>query len=212
MKNLFFWLASLAFLGLSAQSESGNQYLFHSRDNLTIGGFGGFFTQFAPVGQDFGLYTGGGGAMIVNGTFFVGGYGMGLVTSHRASFFDPAFSLEDEPEIDFGHGGLWLGYNLMPNQLFHLRFALMVGGGYVRTGFDNRDDSWDSDDYEDFGEAAFVLIPTAGVEVNLLPWMKLNAVAGYQYVGAGSSPRPNDINDLNAPVLQLGLMFGYFAH
>lgn len=181
------------------------EYLFGG-DGWKIGGFGGPMLQFASVNDQLALYNGGGGGAIVNGKFFIGGYGMGLTTNHN---INPSrlsnANAENIYEVDFGHGGLWLGYNFKPSKMFHFSFSSTIGGGNYSIETYNDDGLL----AEYLSENALVLTPTAGVEVNVIPWMRIAATAGYQYV-AGSSGNAWP-TDFSSPVMQLQFKFGYFA-
>lgn len=65
-----------------AQDDKPTQYLF-GNGKTTVNGFGAPIVQFWSKGGDFAVSSGGGGAVLINQTFFIGGYGMGMATEHN---------------------------------------------------------------------------------------------------------------------------------
>jgi hypothetical protein len=190
---LLFVLGSLS---LKAQTET------LIGDGNRFGGFGGPLFQMAQVDNELAFYSGGGGGMIVNGKFFIGGFGMSLQTDHVVDVDVLGF---DVPHYtDFGFGGLWLGYIHKPNKLLHLNFSLPFGGGGIE--FDRIAEGADAD----IDDAVFVINPSVGVELNIVSWMKLNANLGYMVVAGANNPYMGS-TALSSPNLQLGLKFGFFA-
>lgn len=181
---------------LWAQTEtligSGNKY----------GGFGGPLFQFASVNNEFAFYSGGGGGLIINGQFYIGGFGMSLRSDHSVDV--PVNGSLEEHYADFGFGGLWLGYIYKPSKLVHLNFSLPMGGGGI--DFDRVGDGESSP----IDDAVFVVNPSFGMEINISSWMKFNANVGYTVL-AGANNNYMNSSAFNSPNLQLGLKFGYFA-
>jgi len=176
---------------LNAQTET----LFGGTNR--IGGFGGPNFQFATFNSDFAYYSGGGGGIIVNGQFFIGGFGMSLQSDHLVTID------QEDYTVDFGYGGLWLGYVHNANKLVHYTISLPIGGGGI--GFEQVDsDEFIPDD------DVLVMNPNLGIELNLTSWMKLNASAGYQFV-RGQNTTYISSEALNTPTINIGLKFGYFA-
>lgn len=195
----------LCILGMAPGHAQNTEYLLGS-EGWKIGGFGGPLLQLASVNDQLAFYNGGGGGAIVNGKFFIGGYGMGLSGNHNINPARLANSnSENTYQLDFGHGGLWLGYNFKPAKMFHFTLSSTLGGGNFSIEAYN-DDGFQA---EYVSGNTLVLTPAAGVEINVIPWMRIAATAGFQYVaGSGSSTWPTD---LSSPVMQLQLKFGYFA-
>ncbi len=115
-KFLFFtgWLIA-ATLTVKSQDEATPQYLFDQLSDVRISGFGGTMTEFSLVEGEFAVSQGGGGAVIFNQKFFIGGYGMGLATMHRRNDLPDYGNLI----LAFGHGGLWSGYLFNSWKLLH---------------------------------------------------------------------------------------------
>jgi hypothetical protein len=123
----------------------------------------------------------------------------------------------DHLQVTFGHGGLWLGYNFMPNNPVHFVVSLKAGGGaasIVNTEFR-------LDEYEQYIDYVGVLKPQVDVEMNLFRWFKISFGVGYRFVtGIGDATYYNsqseevryfDKNDFNAPYGSVTFLFGGFG-
>lgn len=179
-------------LNLNAQTET----LFGGVRK--IGGFGGPMIQMAAIDGDFALYNGGGGAAIINGKFFVGGFGMSVSNQHLFDYQNVSH------ELDLGYGGLWLGYIYRPTKLVHLNFSLPLGGG----GLNLNNVLTNQDAFAD--DSFFLINPSIGAELNLTTWMKVALNAGYLlYTGIDNAVVTAE--DLNSPSAFITFKFGYFA-
>jgi hypothetical protein len=179
MKKLLFLILILA-AGIAAQAQKtikaedyqakdNNddevQTIMNSFELKRIRGFGGPTLSFSSIGDEFALFTGGGGGLIIN-NFFIGGYGEGLsATSHQND-------LTQLHDIEFGHGGFWLGYEFMHQKMIHPVFSLRSGWGRIKGTQNN----------VTYSDNVFVLKPTLSAEVNFTRFMKVNVGAEYRQV------------------------------
>ncbi len=175
--------------------------------DLKFGGFGGPNIELGFIDGSAEFYSGGSGAMIINGKFLVGGFGQGLISEHIIDPYEgdairPAVLTNRVTEIN--QGGLWLGYIYQPNKLVHLHGGLQLGGGEV----DFYDD-W-NESYEFNDDGFFALRPYLGAEINITGFFKISATAGYQYVNGLNNFYLSDAQ-LSNPFFNLGFKFGYFA-
>lgn len=201
MKKLLYSLVLSFPIFLYAQSET----LIGS--NARIGGFGGPNLELAFIDGQSAFFSGGSGAMIINGNFLIGGYGQGLVSDYIIDpFEDSPFSppIRTNRVVDLGQGGLWLGYIHRPTKLVHLQGGLQLGGGELDFYDEfNEDYSFEDDNF-------FALRPYLGAEFNITSFFKISTVAGYQFVSGLNNVYLEDA-DLSQPFISLGLKFGYFA-
>lgn len=182
----FFMLTTLT----QAQEEEEPRVLFSEINQVS--GFGGPIFQFSTIGNDNAFFTGGGGAVLLNRRFWLGGYGMGLTSN---------VSFDETLELDFGHGGFWLGYIVAPDKLIHINFQSTLGWGSV-----SYEDELTGNEVDEDG--VFVINPQAEVEVNLTRWMRFGLAGGYRFVtGSDSSFDNNELSGANA---MLTLKFGWF--
>lgn len=221
MKNALLLLAAVLFTVFSfAQETTQPEYLFSMKD-VRFSGFGGPTIEFSQLDGDFAVSNGGGGALLINQKFFVGGYGMGISTEHD---FPTIYKQNPNEEIDnlrinFGHGGLWLGYINNSHKLIHWGISTRIGGG----GISLMDRNIDYDeDYEFSQDAVFVLSPSLEMEINLARWFKMNINAGYRLVtgisdekydssAAGDQKSYYTSEMFNSPTIGIGFLFGGFG-
>jgi len=180
MKNFFIIGFISLFIASSAFSQEAKQiqYLFQGNEKITVSGFGGPIVEFSSINNEFALFVGGGGAVLFNHSFFIGGYGEGLTTGHYR------YDLKDlsgisAPKIAFGHGGFWLGYIHQPLNAVHAGISSKIGWGQV--SLYNPYFTYAPHDYW-ARDGVFVFIPQLELELNLFPWFKVNIGAGYRLV------------------------------
>ncbi len=161
-------------------------------------GFGGFMLQFPTIENEVWSMTGGGGAVIINNQFYIGGYGFGLADDKEITVDTVDY------DIDFGHGGLIMGYVIMPENMVHFVIESKVGWGEVT--FREKPFNAASSTIND---NMFILNPMASVEVNMTTWFKLNFGLGYQ-IANGVDNFYFESNDFDGMTYNLSLLFGWF--
>lgn len=162
-----------------------------------VSGFGGPIMQFGSIKDEFAFKMGGGGAILLNRRFFIGGYGMGLSNEVNHEFDGENLNL------DYGHGGFWLGYVIGSNKRVHLALSSQLGWGQASL---ERELST-VDIYED---NIFVINPVAEVELNLTRFMRVSIGGGYEIVN-GLNLEGLNSTDLNSYTVQLAFKFGWFG-
>lgn len=185
MKRAFFLLTFLtvASIPLLAQWQSNGSSRHGQRETLfsnwtDVSAFGGPIVELGNVADQFTTGVGGGGALIFNNTFFLGGYGMGLTN-------EPTLQLGENPtesaSLDFGHGGFWLGLNAFPGLPVHPTFSARLGWGKA-TLVEDGTGTLNSFGYDRVEDNIFVATPMAGLEVNVTDWFVVRAQYGYRFV------------------------------
>ena len=187
---LFFALMLLSSPLFSQQQE---ETLF--RNARLRGGFGGPIFSYSQANGQTAYGSGGGGGLVFD-RLFVGLFGMG-------EFFDAP--KVGQKQLALGYGGLWMGYVVPSHKLLHLYTSVKIGGGAIGTT-SNFDHDWD--DWED---AALVVVPEAGLELNMARWFRVSGTVGYRFVNGFDGTSLVGKKDLNAPVFSLGLRFGWFG-
>lgn len=225
MKSFIF--TSLLLLGalsqsVNAQDVEKREFLFGGDKPLRISGFGAPIIEFSSVAGDFSVSTGGGGAVLFNQCFFIGGYGLGTVNTGPENFtlqireFDLDIHTYTNLRRMFGHGGLWLGYIHNSHKAIHMAVSTKIGGGAV--GYYDFDfNNWNTD----LGwDAVFVFTPQVEIEMNLLKWFKVNVGVGYRLVSGINETYTNAdgeeqsyfrSTDFSSPQASVSLMFGGFG-
>lgn len=181
---------------LSAFSQDQKPKTLIGNDPEDISGFGAVLFNFMPIDGQLSTLTGGGGAVLFDNTFFIGGYGMGLTGNHEFSVNGTDYA------SNFSHGGFWMGYTMKPDNLLHLGVQTMLGWGEVKTKSIGTNEGSTKDD-------VFVFSPQLYGEANIAYWFKVNASIGYQKtIGVDSFYYSS--TDFDGPSFGISLLFGWF--
>jgi hypothetical protein len=194
MKHALIFFALLCSMQLFSQEE---EVVF---DKVTVhGGFGGPLVEMTWMNGQSGVMAGGGGGVILN-SFFFGGFGQG------GSFAEQVINNREYP-INFGFGGLWVGYVVPSPKAIHFFSSVKIAGGGVSIT-EGRDDHGNTL----YDDAVFVLQPEAGVEVNLFKWFRIALTGNYRIVSGIQSDNFSGLSnsDFNAGGMTLTLRFGKF--
>ncbi|MEL7006773.1 MAG: hypothetical protein AAFN93_29205, partial [Bacteroidota bacterium] len=160
MKKMFLLAAMAVTFAASAQRPD----VLIGNDYESISGFGGVLISISEFGGEVASYTGGGGAVLLDNTFYFVGYGLGLNDDRRLEINGVDY------DVDFRHGGFLLGYNIKPERLVHLSVSTRLGWGSI--DYDPFENSLDR-----FDDQVFVVHPQVEVEFNMTHWFKLNVGA-----------------------------------
>lgn len=196
---------SLIILSISlghAQDSTSYQFLFSGK-NTTQSGFGSFLISVGSLNGELSTLIGGGGGALINQRFFYGGYGMGL-----AGKIETEAISGEALAYQFKHGGIWLGYNFMPEKLVHFSVGIKAGWGRIRQSLLETPAEPSS---LEFTDKIQVLMPEIMVQINLLEWFRLDIGASYQGV---LGIQPNDFyddSDFNQFLGNVNLSFGWFT-
>ena len=189
MKRTLTILFTLAILGLYAQKSP--KTLIDS-DPEEISGFGASLFTFTGIDGQLATLSGGGGAVIFDNTFFIGGYGLGMSGDRKIAINGI------EQNAHFGHGGFWIGYIMNPVEMLHLGIDTKLGWGEITYSGDNALD-----------DKVFVFYPQLNGEVNLAYWMKMNAGIGFQKT-IGVDDLHFSKSDFDGVAFSISLIFGWF--
>ncbi|UCG27033.1 MAG: hypothetical protein JSV24_08650 [Bacteroidales bacterium] len=190
MKKAFLILFVMT-IGLSglAQEEDELQTLFGK--NTKVRGFFGPTLELTALSGEFSAMLGAGGGILLD-DFFLGGYGVGLTNTSTL-----------QEEVDFGYGGLFVGYTFLSNKPFHPGISALFGLGSVSSS----DNVFDDDN-------VFVITPAVELEVNLARFMKASIGATYRFVGgisdSGAKLAGYTNQDFSGPAGIISLRFGWF--
>lgn len=194
MKRTLFILTT--FLSLVAVGQRERPKTLIGNDPEDISGFGGVLFSFMPIDGDLSTLTGGGGAVLFDNTFFIGGYGLGLTGNHEFNSGGTDFT------SSFGHGGFWLGYVIKPDNLLHFGVDTKLGWGSITTKNRMTNESAGDDD-------VFIFNPQFFGEANIAYWLKVNASVGLQKT-IGVDNQYFDAGDFDGPTFGISLIFGWF--
>ncbi|MDA3865738.1 MAG: hypothetical protein PF489_03190 [Salinivirgaceae bacterium] len=88
------------------------------------GGFGGPIITIGQIDNNAFVTVGGGGGVILNHRFMVGGFGEGTVSN-----LSPKEDLLQKHYFEISSGGLWLGYSIPINKKHHISASAFAGFG-----------------------------------------------------------------------------------
>ena len=204
-------LTSLVTIVVAQEQEM--KYLFGGKGKTKVSGFMAPIMEYSAMGDNFAFFMGGGGAILLNQTFFFGGYGEGLTTLYEKEMItDPMASYIQTERVSWGHGGLWMGYIHHSQSPIHAGISSKFGWGSI----DIYDQDFKNNNSSEFRDNVFVIIPQLEAEFNFFKWLKLNVGVGYRVVTGidkeykWSGESIYDKKDFNKPEATMTLMFGFF--
>jgi hypothetical protein len=181
-------------------SPTQSEYLIGS--DLKVSGFGGPFVEIGSMANKFSVMTGGGGAVLFNRAFFIGGFGQGL--SNDIYYNIPFEGRRERMKLEVGMGGIWAGYSVPATKVVHFIGQAKLGFGSAQLSPDDKN-IITGDNYAQ--ENFVALCPQAGMEVNFAPWFRLSIEGGYRYFSGGDLPF---VDNLSGAYGALTLRFGWF--
>lgn len=180
----------------AAAQDDGPETLFGGRQ-VDHGGYGGPEIKFGRVAGRDAVFFGGKGGWIIDHLVVLGGGGFGL--TNNPSVPDRLQTVTGiDRRITMGYGGGMIEYFVMPDKLVHGTLGVLVGGGAVniteRSATCRHDDTrMDCQGDEVANDSFFIMEPEAGLEVNVVRFLRLNAGVSYRYVtGVGGIGFEND--------------------
>ncbi len=191
-------LAGFAGESQAQTAEPSNHY--NADEGTTLSGFGGALLHYSTVDGDARMQVGAGGALLVNGRYTVGVYGMLMVPTIERTVFDPRITSSDSMLLDIGfnHGGLWAGYAVNPKNKLQVGINSLFGIGAFRAPEVNGRDR------------VYVLSPFLSVQYSATSWMRLELQGGYRAVLSENDLDLFRNTDQGAPFGGLALKFGVF--
>ncbi len=183
-------------LGMATLTHGQRPDVLIGNDYENISGFGGVFLSFVPLGGKMAAYTGGGGAVLMDNAFYLGGYGMGLTDDRKVTVDGARYA------VDLSHGGFIMGFNLNPERIFHLSISSRLGWGTLEyNALENN--------IANISDKVFVVHPSVEAEFNMTHWFKINGGVGYQQV-IGVDDFYYDTGDASGPAISVSFLFGWF--
>ncbi|MBE9468201.1 MAG: hypothetical protein IMY72_07765 [Bacteroidetes bacterium] len=202
MKKIIIFFGVILALGAKAQ-DNGYKSLFGN--NFNVSGFGGPSMMLTNVSGEFAYMMGGGGAVLLNKTFFIGGYGYRLINRIEPNLNDVVFPQQiggqylQENSIDFDFGGIWTGIIIKGNKAIHPIVSCQFGWGNLSL----------NNDYANIDDPVFVINPIIEIEANITRFFRMSIGGNYRIV--------QDVNfgeyknsDFSGAGLFFGFKFGWF--
>jgi hypothetical protein len=192
MKKVLIIISFFLVSGLIYSQEKDEIRTLIGQKNIHFSGFGGPMMNITAINGEFAFMMGGGGGIMLN-DFFIGGYGMGLATSIPYG--------NGTERLDFGYGGLWIGYNIKAKKMIHPAVHLQLGWGNI-----SREDH-ETYDYDP--DNVFVITPALEMELNVTRFFKFGIGACYSIVTSVNDPNFSSV-DFNNPGAFISFKFGGF--
>ena len=201
MKKFWLFFISIILIAPSFAQDDEFKTIFKKDDNknVRISGFGAPMMIFTSIGNDFVHMMGGGGGIIVGNSFF-GGYGFGKTN-------ETPYKYNEQYNLNFGHGGFWIGHFFAPNKPIHLCLSVQTGWGSISQGI-----ALDDGDFEIINSnSVFVLTPVAEIELNFSRFFIVGVGTSVSYVtGSGIQDTAYTTADFFKPSVYLSFKFGWF--
>lgn len=165
------------------------------------GGFGGPMARITSIAGETMVMGGGGGALLIDRRFAIGGAGFGGTRAVDAVLDGN----RRRGEMDVGYGGVTFEVITRPSRLIHATVGALLGGGTISVYPDNMRPRNRANSDATFG----VIEPQVGVELNVSRWFRMGATAGYRAAFGGETDRLAE-NSLSGASGSLVFRFGKF--
>ena len=188
-KNWILFFATL-FLFQVQQTETqaqSDETIFGKSGLRLTGVWGGPSSNLSKFGDDYGYFNGGFGGLEFNKDFFVGWGGYRLTN-------DILNSNTNLNGMEFKYHGFMLGYAPGAHKAIHPKISALVGTGTIDITSEGRD-------------KVAVIVPSAGVEINIFKWFRVGLEGGYRFVTDSNFISLKD-EDLSAPFGEIQFKFG----
>lgn len=195
MKSILLTLMLIGGVVISKAQDKRPKTLI-GNDPEEISGFGSALFSFTTIDGSLSPMTGGGGAVLFDNSFYIGGYGLGLTGNIEHNIGGEVHS------SSYGHGGFWLGYNIQPDELVHFGIDTKLGWGSITTKSNSIIEDRITDD-------VFVFSPSGFIEANISSWFKVNGSLGLQKT-IGVDKTYFKSSDFDGPTFGITLLFGWF--
>ena len=204
-------LSSLMVLSAQSQDKQEQETLFGGKD-IHHGYYLSAEVKGTQIYKNLGLCIGGRGGWVINRTFSIGLAGYGMVSTHTIDGYKTFYGTDTSLYLRMGYGGLFLNYIHESSKLIHLNVNALIGAGGAaytdkwgyshNNGNNHSSRSWES-------SAFFVFEPGIGIEMNMLPFFRIELGASYRLVSSTDLTRTTN-SDLSVSRATLHLNSGHF--
>jgi hypothetical protein len=171
---------------------------------VRLSGFLGPTLEVGSAGGHTNTLIGGGGGLLINKAFFLGGYGMAMVTNN----YRPVPELNDSlASLTFGHGGIWVGSAFWPKSVIHPILSLRAGWGGV--SWRRQENDYWPNSFSNTSSGVFVMTPSLGIQINVMRYLRACIEFSRRYVSGLNLSHLNS-NNLNGTSFSFSLFVGGF--
>lgn len=179
------------------------------RRTLTFSGYGAITNSYTYSAKNFTVYTGFKGALLINNTYAIGAFGLGLANNRSRSNFNSNKEYIDEyPDFSIGFGGIYLERYFRTNEVINFSVGLGLGAGAITLSSSSDDNNAQSDS-EDYKDIFFAAYPEAAVYVKITRWCRVGLTGSYIFTRKINSYGFTD-SDFNSFTAGLVAQFGWF--
>jgi hypothetical protein len=197
-------IIAVSILLLIAMIGFSQQQTLISGDDVTLGGYFSPVVKFSSVHDDFGVFVGARGGLIINHSFAIGFGGYGLASYVEALNRGPL----GERYMEMGYGGLDMEYIINPGDLVHFSVSTLIGAGGILFNDRSRGSEYWEDRERDV-DAFFIAEPAVNVDLNVTTFLKTSLGAGYRFVSGLRSDVSSNA-ELSGFSVMLSLRVGKF--
>ncbi len=156
-----------------------------------------------------------GGAFLFADKYYIGGYGIGLISPNVQSnvIID---NINSDYQLNYAHGGIWLGIIESPCKRIETSFSLKIGWGAL---FLHNINSFI--DYNKARREFFVITPQFETGILITNWLKINLGIGVRFLSGistlskssnGNTAKLYNLSDFEGYTVSFTLNFGSFCN
>ena len=190
---------------------------------VLLSGFGGIESETSFLKKNISESLGACGALMINNYFFIGAYGLTIVSNHylKDLIIPEEYLQDDKPmfyygkslRTNFSHAGIWVGGVFFPKKMVHFGLSSRFGWGNIHLSDSVNNSYLENVDFRlDYTtDKVFVIIPQIELDITITSWLKFNMGFGYNFVTGIDFDRYKEYK-FNAPQITVGIYFGGFSN
>lgn len=203
MKKSILLIAAIL-IGFYANAQDEYRTIFGDGNINKIRGFGGPMMGFTDIDGSFAHLMGGGGGVILNDKFMIGGFGYGLTNRIDAERTNKDGKLiYDDLYLEFGYGGMWFAYTIKGSAPIHPVINLQFGNGNISLVNSNNSPAGYSDNL-------FILNPAIELEMNITRFFRMSVGGNYRMAFGVNKIEGFEDKDFTRAGGFLAFKFGWF--
>jgi len=180
-RKSFIFLLFLFQFTLYAQNKSTSDTIKGNLSNRKLNGFLSLINDFTINEHQHFFSVGMGGAFLFANKYYFGGYGLGMISSlHRSDILTD--NKIENYQINYSHGGLWMGIIDSPNKKINTSISIKIGWGAIFMYNINS-----TINYNLNRDEFLVITPQFEAGILITNWLKLNLGFGVRFLNGISS-------------------------
>lgn len=220
-KTLVLFLCMFLALALSAQDSIKIEQQGEN-PKIMLSGMGGLLSETSKLKNSISESIGACGALMINNYFFIGGYGVTVVTNHTLKDLiipdeyvqdgRPMYYYGKPLRTNFSHAGIWVGGVFFAKKTVHIGLSSRFGWGNIHLSDSVNNSYINNVDYRlDYtNDKIFVMTPQIELDIKITSWLKFNMGFGYRFVTGIDFDRYKEYK-FSSPQITVGVYFGGFS-